>query len=235
MNHPEIMTATSAHSGVESLLATNKVIRNTYMLLSMTLAFSAVVAATSVALKLPHPGIILTLIGFFGLLFAVHKLKDSGWGIAAVFAWGVSRSVKRPLATLSEATARIAAGDLTRPLPASLNLETVALRVAQAKRGGLASTFNWVQFSVGDVSVTPLFKGDSFTESGPLELVLKTRPHAVWAKLAPLLSAYLLATLILLGAIVVWTRRSAQSLVDPLVALRDVAREIATSGDLSQP
>jgi modulator of FtsH protease len=65
----------------ESVLATNKVIRNTYLLLSMTLAFSAVVAATSVALKLPHPGIILTLIGFFGLLFAVHKLKDSGWGI----------------------------------------------------------------------------------------------------------------------------------------------------------
>ena len=72
--------------GAESVLATNKVIRNTYMLLSMTLAFSAVVAATSVALRLPHPGIILTLIGFFGLLFAVHKLKDSGWGIAAVFA-----------------------------------------------------------------------------------------------------------------------------------------------------
>ena len=72
--------------GVESVLATNKVIRNTYLLLSMTLAFSAVTAAASVALKLPHPGIILTLIGFFGLLFAVHKLKDSGWGILAVFA-----------------------------------------------------------------------------------------------------------------------------------------------------
>ena len=72
--------------GEQSVLATNKVIRNTYLLLSMTLAFSAVVAATSVALRLPHPGIILTLIGFFGLLFAVHKLKDSGWGIAAVFA-----------------------------------------------------------------------------------------------------------------------------------------------------
>ena len=70
--------------GVESVLATNKVIRNTYLLLSMTLAFSAVVAATSVALRLPHPGIILTLIGFFGLLFAVHKLKDSGWGVFAM-------------------------------------------------------------------------------------------------------------------------------------------------------
>ena len=72
--------------GEQSVLASNKVIRNTYLLLSMTLAFSAVVAAASVALRLPHPGIILTLIGFFGLLFAVHKLKDSGWGIAAVFA-----------------------------------------------------------------------------------------------------------------------------------------------------
>ena len=72
--------------GAESVLATNKVIRNTYLLLSMTLAFSAVTAAASVALKLPHPGIILTLIGFFGLLFAVHRLKDSGWGILAVFA-----------------------------------------------------------------------------------------------------------------------------------------------------
>ncbi|MBK8891289.1 MAG: Bax inhibitor-1/YccA family protein [Dechloromonas sp.] len=72
--------------GAESVLASNKVICNTYMLLSMTLAFSAVTAAASVALKLPHPGIILTLIGFFGLLFAVHKLKDSGWGILSVFA-----------------------------------------------------------------------------------------------------------------------------------------------------
>ena len=70
---------------VDSVLATNKVIRNTYLLLSLTLAFSAVVAGIAVALKLPHPGIVLTLVGYFGLLFAVHKLKDSGLGILAVF------------------------------------------------------------------------------------------------------------------------------------------------------
>ena len=52
----------------------------------MTLLFAAVTAATSLALKLPHPGLIVTLVGFFGLLFAVNKLKDSGWGILAVFA-----------------------------------------------------------------------------------------------------------------------------------------------------
>ncbi|MCY0963605.1 Bax inhibitor-1/YccA family protein [Oceanospirillaceae bacterium G-43] len=62
-----------------------KVLRNTYMLLSMTLLFSAAVAGTSMALNLPHPGLILTLVGYFGLLFAVHKTKDSAMGIVSVF------------------------------------------------------------------------------------------------------------------------------------------------------
>ena len=69
-----------------SALATNKVIRNTYMLLSMTLLFSALIAAVSVSLQLPHPGIIVTLIGYFGLLFATTKLRNSGWGLVSVFA-----------------------------------------------------------------------------------------------------------------------------------------------------
>ncbi len=86
LNHPRAQAIALPQGGAQSVLATNRVIRNTYMLLSMTLAFSAVTAAASVALRLPHPGIILTLIGFFGLLFAVHKLKDSGWGILSVFA-----------------------------------------------------------------------------------------------------------------------------------------------------
>ena len=75
-----------ARENVGSLLATNKVIRNTYMLLSMTLLFSAIVAATSVALRLPHPGLILTLVGYFGLLYTTTKLRDSGWGLVSVFA-----------------------------------------------------------------------------------------------------------------------------------------------------
>ncbi|MCP5268956.1 MAG: Bax inhibitor-1/YccA family protein [Zoogloeaceae bacterium] len=67
-------------------LATNKVIRNTYILLSMTLLFAAATAGVSVALKLPHPGLILTLVGYFGLLFATTKLRNSGWGLVSVFA-----------------------------------------------------------------------------------------------------------------------------------------------------
>ena len=63
-----------------------RVLRNTYALLSMTLLFSAGVASAAVAFQWPAPGIILTLAGYFGLLFAVHKLQNSAWALAAVFA-----------------------------------------------------------------------------------------------------------------------------------------------------
>ncbi len=62
-----------------------RVLRNTYALLSMTLLFSAAVAAAGVALKLPAPGLVITLVGYFGLLFAVYKLQNSGWALPAVF------------------------------------------------------------------------------------------------------------------------------------------------------
>ena len=67
-------------------LSTNKVLRNTYSLLSMTLLFSALTAGTSMALNLPHPGIILTLAGYFGLLFATAKFRNSSMGLVFVFA-----------------------------------------------------------------------------------------------------------------------------------------------------
>ena len=86
MNHPEAQAISLPHSGAEALFASNKVVRNTYMLLSMTLLFAAVTAATSVALNLPHPGIIITLVGYFGLLFLTSKFRDSGLGLAFVFA-----------------------------------------------------------------------------------------------------------------------------------------------------
>ncbi len=66
-------------------VSTNKVVRNTFTLLSLTLLFSAAMAGMSMALNLPHPGIIVTLLGYFGLLFLTHKLQNSAWGILAVF------------------------------------------------------------------------------------------------------------------------------------------------------
>ena len=64
-----------------------KVLRNTYALLGMTLLFSAAVAGTAMTLNLPHPGLLLSLIGMFGLMFLVHKTANSGWGLLSVFAF----------------------------------------------------------------------------------------------------------------------------------------------------
>jgi len=83
MNNPATLTASQSHS---STLVTNKVIRNTYLLLSMTLLFSALTAGVSMALNLPHPGLLLTLGGYFGLLFLTAKFRDSALGLAFVFA-----------------------------------------------------------------------------------------------------------------------------------------------------
>jgi len=63
-----------------------RVLRNTYALLSLTLLFSAAVAAASVAGQWPAPGMLVTLAGYFGLLFAVHRLQNSGWALPVVFA-----------------------------------------------------------------------------------------------------------------------------------------------------
>lgn len=85
-NAATLTTRTSA--GVMTALPSDvqRVLRNTYALLSLTLLFAAAVAGASTALALPAPGLILTLLGYFGLLFAVHRLRNSGWALPAVFA-----------------------------------------------------------------------------------------------------------------------------------------------------
>ncbi len=68
------------------VLAQNKVLRNTYFLLALTLLCSGATAGLSMALDLPHPGLVLTLVGYFGLLWATNALRNSVWGLLAVFA-----------------------------------------------------------------------------------------------------------------------------------------------------
>lgn len=63
-----------------------RVLRNTWNLLALTLLFSAGVAAVSMANNWPHPGILITLAGYFGLLFLTHALRNSAWGILSTFA-----------------------------------------------------------------------------------------------------------------------------------------------------
>lgn len=62
-----------------------KVLRNTYALLSMTLIFSGIMAAVAMAFNVPHFGL-LTLVGYFALLFLVEKTKNSAMGLVSVFA-----------------------------------------------------------------------------------------------------------------------------------------------------
>ncbi|WP_439100466.1 Bax inhibitor-1/YccA family protein [Congregibacter sp.] len=68
-------------------VSTNKVLRNTYMLLGMTLLFSAFTAGVSMIMGLPQgAALLLSLVGF-GLLFVVHKTADSSKGLVAIFAF----------------------------------------------------------------------------------------------------------------------------------------------------
>lgn len=64
----------------------NRVLKNTYLLLSVTLLFSAAMAGLSMTLALPHPGLIITLVGYFGLLFLTEKFRNSAWSLVFVFA-----------------------------------------------------------------------------------------------------------------------------------------------------
>lgn len=69
----------------QALTASSKVLRNTYALLALTLLFSALTAALSMAVNAPYLGL-LSLLPYFGLLYATEKSKNSGWGLVWVFA-----------------------------------------------------------------------------------------------------------------------------------------------------
>jgi len=62
----------------------HKVLRNTYMLLAMTLAFSAVTAFFAMATGL-QLNLFVFFIGAYGLMFLTHKMADSAWGLLTVF------------------------------------------------------------------------------------------------------------------------------------------------------
>ena len=85
MSERRVDAATARYDS--AVLETNKVLKNTYMLLGMTLAFSAVTAGISMTLNLPaFMGLVFSLIGF-GLLFVVHRMADSAKGLPAIFAF----------------------------------------------------------------------------------------------------------------------------------------------------
>lgn len=81
--NPQVLSSTRV-----SALETNKVLRNTYMLLSMTLLFSALTAGISMMLHIPYSVHLFTTLGAFGLIwFVLPRTANSGAGIAVVFAF----------------------------------------------------------------------------------------------------------------------------------------------------
>lgn len=82
--NPQVTTINRTETAVSS---TNKVLRNTYMLLSMTLLFSAAAAGLSMALNVPYMVSLGTSIAAMILLwFVVPRTAHSGAGIFVVFA-----------------------------------------------------------------------------------------------------------------------------------------------------
>ena len=126
--NPSDLPVTWAQPELAHPIEVKRVLRNTYALLAMTLLFSAAVASASVAYRLPAPGIMLTLAGYFGLLFAIHKFQHSAWALPAVFALtGFMGYTLRPLLTHSLA------------LPGGAQTVTLALGATGATFLGLSA------------------------------------------------------------------------------------------------
>ena len=77
---------TQVLSRPSSNIQVNRVLRNTYILLSMTLLFCALIAGLSVVFNWPYPGLFVTLAGYFGLLFLTSAFRNSALGLVFVFA-----------------------------------------------------------------------------------------------------------------------------------------------------
>lgn len=83
---PMLRSGQTTAGGVGALPAeVNRVLKNTYLLLALTLAFASATAFLSMSLGLPRLGFLPMLFGFFGLLFAIEKTADSGLGLLFVF------------------------------------------------------------------------------------------------------------------------------------------------------
>lgn len=71
----------------ESVLSTNKLIRNTYTLLSMTLLFSALMAGVSTYMLMPPATYLICVFGALGMVwFVLPRMANSANGIWVVFA-----------------------------------------------------------------------------------------------------------------------------------------------------
>ena len=85
MNRNDVSVLSS--NSKTAALATNKVLRNTYLLLGMTFLFSAFTAYSSFAINARPLNPLIFIVGIYGLMFLTNALKDSVWGLVSVFAF----------------------------------------------------------------------------------------------------------------------------------------------------
>jgi len=127
----------------------NKVLRNTYMLLSMTLLFSAAMAGLAMAIDAPYMGWAPLLVAF-ALMFAISKFRNSGWGVLLVFAFtGILGFSLGPVLNFYMASAAgtqtvVMAAGLTGMIFLSLSGYTLVSRKDFSYMSGFLFTGMWV-------------------------------------------------------------------------------------------
>ncbi len=82
-----VNVARSTARSADSVLATNKVIRNTYTLLSMTILFSALTAGFAMMTNAQPVHWLIMLVVFLGGPFVINALRNSAMGLVAIFAF----------------------------------------------------------------------------------------------------------------------------------------------------
>ncbi len=131
------------------VVSTNKVLRNTYFLLSMTLIFSAAMAGFAIVSDAPYMGWIPLLVAF-GLLFAISKMRNSVWGILLVFAftgilgYSLGPVINLYLQTPAGTQTVMTAAGLTGVIFMSLSCYTLVTQKDFSYMGGFLMTGLWV-------------------------------------------------------------------------------------------
>ena len=85
MSDKPVFSTTASMDSAAGIVSTNKVLSNTYWLLGLTLAFSALTAGIAVVVNMPPMiGLLCWGVGFI-MLFVVNRLADSAKGLPAIF------------------------------------------------------------------------------------------------------------------------------------------------------
>lgn len=82
MANTPYMNGTAAQ---HATIPTHKVLKNTYMLLGMTLLFSAFTAFVAIVIGIGQMAALGCMLGAFAMLFVVNKTADSGKGLGMIF------------------------------------------------------------------------------------------------------------------------------------------------------